>query len=1152
MTIKRVCFAILLISSIAFAQVATSRLDGTVQDGSGAVIPGAKVVALNEKTQARAEATANSEGSFIFPSLQPGIYTVTAEAKGFRKAVMSGLELNVSVTVTQRFTMEVGQVTESVVVEADAARVQTSDSQVGRSVTLRDIDTLPQLARSPVALAVFQPGTQIDPSDTTFTRINGMRQGSNNTTLDGISANDSVTARLGLSLTANNTDSVGEFRVITNGAKAEYGHNAGGQVELITRSGTNEWHGNLFDYHRNTVLNANNFFNNSSGVKRPKYIQNLFGGSVGGAAIKNKTFFFFNYQGSRVAQEVVRNRTVLSPEAKKGIFRWRAPGSTAISSFDIAANDPRRIGVDKEVAKIFSVLPDPNNSDLGDGLNTLGFRFNNPAGSWNNSYTGRADHNLKEGLRLFFRYSWFKTYSIDALNSADATFPGMPQGWQGGIRSGYSIGSDWVISPSLVNEARVGTQAASVEFARPARQPNWMLQANLYTNPYLPNFPQGRNSPTWDIIDNLTKLWGKHTFKMGGALRFINQWGYNDAGIYPNVTVGTSLGAAVPAGIGPTVASGTINAAGRQTFESLYNDVLGRMNQVTQTFYSDLKTWQPAGSTRLRDFLLREHGFFFQDDWKLNRRLTLNLGLRWEFNQVPNERNGYQGSLDKAASMNTVSQFSDVSITKDNAWYNQDWNNFAPRFGFAFDPKGDGKTAIRGSYGMFYDRLIGATVSSADSGTPGFSQSVLVYPNQAAGSDVRLAGGVPATQPPAAPQLTLPATRSTSVTIFNPNLRTPYVHQFSLNVQREVARNTVVEVGYVGSRGVKLFMNTDLNQQRVYGEFLQSFKELQAYQTNSSSPISPGNTMVRIFGTPSAAISSLGAANFTQGLVGTVATNLDRTNYSRYTAAGVSPYYLRNYPQFISVQMGANHGRSYYNSMQLSLRRNMRDLQVFANYTFSKSIDNSSVEGNGAATYFDSYNHILFRGRSDWDRPHSFNMSATYIIPFGRGKKFGSDMPQWLDSAVGGWELGGLMIWQSGSVYTVSSSRATTHGGVNTWANYTGDRKIGSVVRKGDGVWFLTSDEAARFTFPAAGDVGTSGRNSFRGPRYFNTDMSIVKRFKIYERHTVTFRAEGYNMWNNPNFANPSVSLTTPASFGKISGMTGGARIFQLALRYDF
>jgi hypothetical protein len=1115
------------------------------------VIPSAKVVAVNDRTQARAEISTSPEGNYVFPSLQPGIYTVSVEAPGFRKAVVTGVELNVSVAVTQRFKLEVGQVTESVVVEAEAVHVQTSDAQVGRSVTLRDIDTLPQLGRSPIILAVFQPGVQINPGDTTFSRVNGMRQGSNNTTLDGISANDSVTARLGLTLTANNTDSVGEFRIITTGAKAEYGHNAGGQVELITRSGTNQFHGNLFDYVRNTKLNANNFFSNASGVARPKYIQNLFGGSFGGRVIRNKTFAFFNYQGSRVAQEVVRNRTVLTPEARQGIYRWRAPGSTAISSFNIAAADPRGKGVDKEMAKIFGVLPASNNTDIGDGLNTAGFRFNNPAGSENNSYTLRADHSLTDAHRLFFRYSWFKTYSIDALNSQDATFPGFPQGWQGGIRAGFSVGSDWVLSPSVVNEARFGTQSSSVEFARPARIKGSTIISNLFTDPYNSAFPQGRNSPVWEFTDNLTKLWGKHAFKAGANLRFTNQWGTNDAGIYPNVTLGKTLGNTVPANIGPTVASGAISSANRQQFESLYNDVLGRMNQVTQTFYSDLTTFQAAGTPRVRDFLLREHGFFFQDDWKVNRKLTLNLGLRWEYNSIPNERNDFQGTIDQVASLNTVSQISNLKLTKENAWYAQDWNNFAPRFGFAYDLKGDGKTAIRGSYGIFYDRLIGATVSSADGNTPGFAQAVPVFPNQTAGSDVRISDGIPLPKQPAAPVLQLAPTRSTSIVAFNPNLRTPYVHQFNLNVQREIARNTVVEVGYVGSRGVKLFMNQDVNQQRIYGDFLRNFRELQAFQTNSSAPISPGNTLVRIFGTPASAISTLGATNFTQGLVGTAATNLDRTYYTRYGAAGVSDYYLRNYPQYNQVIMGTNSGRSYYNSLQVSVRRNMRALQVFANYTFSKSIDNASAEGNGYTAPFDSYNLILDRARSDWDRPHSFNSSVTYILPFGRGKTFGRDMPQWADTIIGGWELGSLLIWQSGSVFTVGSSRATTWGGT-TWANYNGDRNIGEVSRKGNGVWYLTPEDAARFSFPLSGDTGTSGRNTFRGPSFFNTDLSIVKRFKIYESHAVTFRAEGYNLFNNPNFGGLSTALTNPATFGKLSSMVGQPRIFQMALRYDF
>ena len=223
---------------------------------------------------------------------------------------------------------------------------------------------------------------------------------------------------------------------------------------------------------------------------------------------------------------------------------------------------------------------------------------------------------------------------------------------------------------------------------------------------------------------------------------------------------------------------------------------------------------------------------------------------------------------------------------------------------------------------------------------------------------------------------------------------------------------------------------------------------------------------MRIFGTPAIAISGLGASTVQQGQVGTAANNLDRTNYTRYAAAGVSDFYLRNFPQYNQATQGNNDGRSYYNSLQFSVRRQVGAVKVNANYTFSKSTDNGSVEGGDAP--IDSYNLKLNKGRGDADRPHSFNMSLIYVLPVGRDKRFGGGMARWADSLIGGWEMGVLGIWQSGAPFTVSSNRATGASNSNTWANYTGDRNIGNIERKGNGVWYWTSDEAARFGFPAA------------------------------------------------------------------------------------
>ena len=308
------------------------------------------------------------------------VYTQSvSRPRGFRTAVVAGVEINIATSVSQKFKLEVGDVAEHVEVSAEAVRVQSTEAQLGRTVTMKDIDTLPVLGRAPINLAVFSPGVQMsNPGDVTFSNVNGQRQGASNSTLDGIDVNDAVVPRLGLSMTANNTDSVGEVHIVTSGAKAEYGRNAGGQVELITRSGTNNFHGNLFDYLRNNALNANSFFNNSSGVPVAKYIQNLFGGSVGGPVRKGKTFFFFNYQGSRIAQDVTRNRTVLTADAKRGIFTWKTPAGV-LSTYNIVANDPRGKGIDPVMAAIFKVVPDPNNLNAGDTLNTAGFQFNNPA-----------------------------------------------------------------------------------------------------------------------------------------------------------------------------------------------------------------------------------------------------------------------------------------------------------------------------------------------------------------------------------------------------------------------------------------------------------------------------------------------------------------------------------------------------------------------------------------------------------------------------------------------------------------------------------------------------------------------------------------------------------------------------------------------------
>jgi hypothetical protein len=1158
-------FALLLLACAAHGQVVNGRIELQVMDGAGASVPGAKILLKDSRRQIAigADATTGADGSFLYASLRPSIYEITVEATGFRKAVLGNIELFSGATLRQTVKLELGQVSEAISVEANAVQVNTADAQSARSISMREIDTLPQLGRGPLALAALNPGISVDAGDQSFSRVNGLRQGSNNTRLDGVDVNDNVVPRFGLAMTPSNTDSVEEVRIITNGGKAEYGRSAGAQIEMVTRSGTNQFHGNAFEFLRNSKLNSNTFFNNSSGTARPKFNQSIYGGSLGGPVIKSRVFFFANFQGTDARQDVSRNRTVATDEAKQGLFRWRDSAGN-IQTFDIARNDPASRGVDPTMRSIFNLMLPANNLEVGDGLNTAGHRLNIAAPVKTYQGTGKVDWQVSQLHRVFFRYSKLSSESVDNLNNAERTFPSQQDGAIINNRYGISFGSDWTLSPNLINEFRAGRQYGLTQFLRPDRPEGPAVITVLFTDPINASFGQNRNTPVNDFTDNLTFLRGKHTFKTGANFRHVKQFNENFAGIYPNVNLARVNGNIAPAALGPQVGQSGVTSAVRQQFESLYNDVLGRVGQINTTFYSDLTQFQDAGLPRTRNFDYKEFGTFFQDDWKVLSNLTLNIGLRWEFLGAPTEINGFQGTLNRAADVSPVANIADFTIGRQSSWFASDRNNFAPRFGFAWDPLKQGKTSIRGSYGVFFDRMIGSAVNTADGNTPGFSQTVNTFPNATPGANRSVAGLTSSEFPqkPGAPALTPGLTRQTSVVLMNPNLRTGYVHHFSFGVQHEVARNTVLEVGWVRTMGVKLFMNRDLNQPKLSGDFLNSFKELQAFRTNGTAP-SAGNSLVRLFGSAAAAVAGLGGGTIDQGLAGTAANTIDTSaaNYSRYGAAGLSDYYVRNFPQFNQFVYGTNDGRSHYNGLQMSLSRNAGGLRTTVNYTFSKGLDNSSDEGNGftaAGSPLDNFDLRSNYARNSADRPHVMNFLASYAMPFGRNKRFFTDAPGVVNKIIGDWDLGMIGIFQSGRPLPILSGRRTAGSTASHLADFTGtDRSLGQVRVQGNGVFYFNPEEIAQFAFAPAGSTGSSGRNNFRGPGFYNLDLALSKKVPLTERIKLGFRMEMFNALNKANFDNPNNNFSVPNSFGRITTLVNGsagngARVMQAALRIDF
>ncbi|MEO8026396.1 MAG: TonB-dependent receptor, partial [Bryobacteraceae bacterium] len=963
---------------------------------------------VNTKTGFHEDTASNEKGFFLFSTVPPGNYTITTEANGFSRKVIKDFPLTVAEIANQIIVLEVGDVSTSIQVEAkNLARVQTTDSQLSSTITGKELDALP-LGHEALQVNRYLPGVAANGG---ADKVNGTRVGSNSILIDGVDSVSPLRVQNGASIVPTNVDATAEMRVVLSGAHAEYGRGAGAHTEVITRAGGNRFSGNAFWYVRNNAFNANNFFNNAAGVKRPYLNQNYVGVSLGGPVWKNKTFFFVNTRYKQTRSQSTLVRTVLRPSAKSGTFSYLTPGTQNVQTFNIPANDPRRLGIDPQVAKILALLPDPNDNTIGDGLNTGGYRFNAPTSGTERQFTGKLDHQLTASNRLFFRYTW-----LGAPGTSAATYPGQVTGSSVTSNSGFAAGSDWALRPTLLNEFRIANQEADTYNSLPARLAGPMiLSGGLFTDPLNPAFPVANLAPVFNVRDNVTKIVGTHTIKAGFTVSRTRRQSINYAGVYPNVTLARTFNNVPPATIGPN-GTAVISTSARQNFESLYDVLLGRMSNIDVTYYSNLNAYQGLGQPNTRDFRELDYGLFTQDDWRVNRRLTLSFGLRWETFSSPTEARNQQGVLDGAAIVDGVTPSSTLKFQQSNQWYKTDHNNFAPRFGFALDPFGTGKTAIRGSYGIFFDRpRDDDALTTVDSGTPGFVSSLQAFPNQAGSTDIRLSDGI---NPPAAPgsiTLQLPATRSTAITIMSPNLRTPYVQEYNLSIQREVVKHVVLDVGYVGSRGVKLLQTPNLNQGKVWGDFMQSFMEIQQFQKSGAAP-SANNTLVKIFGTPAAVLTSLGASNFLTGAAGTVASTLDTTFNSRFAAAGVSPYYIRSYPQFTNLLVGTNQGRSYYDSLQTSARITLPKLTALVAWTWSKTIDTFN-EGS----LYDAYNLRSARGIGDQSVPHQVSATSVYQLPFGRTEKFLNGIPGWANQAIGGWSLSSVLLFQQGYPMTIGS-----------------------------------------------------------------------------------------------------------------------------------
>lgn len=1239
--------ALLLLGATTLGQTTRSSMSGLINDQSGAVVSGAKIIAKNVATGEEFQAITDSQGAFIFPSVPLGQYAVTIEASGFKRVELQEVLVQIGTPTSLKAALEIGAVSEAVVITGEAQEVvNTTNPTLTNVINTRQVVNLPLPGRNPLDLARLQAGIAVTGDDTRNASVGGLRGSATNVTQDGVNAMDNfVKTSSFFAISAPSLNSTSEFSVSVGTIGSDAGRGVA-QVKMVTKSGTNEFHGGVFWQHRNDALNANTFFNNTVGTPRVKQRQNFFGGFIGGplwfpekafgpAAYdgRNKSHWFFSYEGFREPFSVTRNRTVLTEQARQGIFRYAGSNGQqqAVNLLSIG----NFTGLNPLTTAILNSMPLPNNTLVGDGDNTAGFRFNASGSSPNDKYVGRFDQTLLENSRIgSHKLEFVANYAKfllkpDTFNSLDAPFPGGVSAFQESKRTLLTAAIHSTFGSRMTNEVRVGHQRAPVGFLRDS-QPTAPFVAftgiTTFDNTFM---SQGRNTLVYQYIDNFSLISGSHTMRFGGDVQSITAITFNDGGINQTINLGTN--AANPDGIlnaeFPNLPAGATGVGIADRARAVYRNLVGLLGNSNATFnVSNPTSGFVRGATRQRDFKQRMTSLYFQDQWRVRRNFTLNYGVRHEFQGVPFEVNGLAiqpvggleglfgisgnnnlfapGSLKGQAT--TAIDF--VNGNTGKKLFNNDWNNFAPFIGIAYSPNFDngpmrwlfgpeGKSSIRAGFSISYLQD-GFTVVSNALGVGTTNPGLIQTAANNVPTGVLSAAGVALTTP----NFTIPITDAANFAInnnnglwtFDPNLRTPYVQQWSFGIEREIMPNTAVEVRYVGNHAVKIFRAVNFNEVNIFengflNEFLNAQKNLTANGGSSFAPGAAGTVPLPIFTTLFAGLTTangFGNAtlinNLTNNNVGTLAFTLANSPVYRANRANLTfngqpaPNFFLANPNASFSQALMNGSFSNYNSLQTEIRRRMsKGLMLQANYTFSKAITDSEGSQSTLESYRTLRNIRLDRHRASFDQTHRFVANFIYDLPFGTGRRWLNGVPV-LRKVVEGWSLGGIMNWQSGGPLGVFSGRTTfnqSNAGLNpaqlAGTSFEEFRKNTGIFRTASGIFFVnpsllnvTTNSAGQATgatlkpgmleAPAPGTFGNFPRNAIAGPSFTQWDFSLTKRTKFFERADMEFKATFYNAFNQANFVFGDIGAFDTANFGRISGQRGSPRVIHFILGINF
>ena len=1145
-----VAFVLLVAGSVfAFGQSTTGSITGAVSDPSGALVAGANVVAKNNATGQELTTTSSDDGTFTIAQAPAGTYTVTITQQGFKTTILKDVVVVIGTPSSVKAQMEIGGANETVTITgAGGELLQTQTATVGQTITGRQITDIPQASRDALDLVLLLPGTQTNGRPRSST-INGLPKGALNITMDGVNVQDNVLKGSDgfFTFVRPRVDAIDEVTISTSTPGAEASSEGSVQIKFTTKGGTSEFHGGLFEYHRNPALNANFWFNNRDlpedpvdhKAPRTRQLLNQFGGKVGGPILlpgtglnknRDKLFFFVDYEEYRLPEATLRTRTILSPDAQNGIFTYdrSLPATLPANCVAISATQARcNVNLyTLATAKGFTNTPDPTIGPLlasirsavaGNPIvaqtdpNLQQVTFQNKGMQLRRFPTGRLDWNVTKNhhVEAIYNYQQFKS-TVDFLNNADPAFPGFPNfGSQDSNRFSAVAALRSTITSRLVNEFRFGLTGGTVLFFPQVGPGQFTNQAGFnlgigvaasttanaaaISSATTVTAIQRRNAPVKQWFETMTYVRGQHNFNFGGNYSQISTFLVSAPnGAVPPVNF--SSDSTDPIFSMFTTANFTGASAAQLTgAEQLYRVLTGRINFIQHiAARTESGTSYSVDQNFIERYRQRELGFFAQDSWRFRPNLTLNYGLRYDLQYSPTPQNsalsqntfgglfGTSGTdlnalFRPGATGGTATQF--TQLPKGQHLYKTDKNNFLPSVGFAWQPdfkngflrrlQGNaGQTVIRGGWSMADLRdglnLVSSIVGANFGGTVDVSQITGVNINY---SNLRDRASLPAIAVPGAPQF--PLTPSVfdiaSANAFLPNLKTPYVISFTGGLQRELTKDMVFEIRYVGNRGHQLFRQVNLNETNVvengfFNEFLLARQNLAANyasgvaaRAGSFAYFGPGtgtNPLPIILGYFRGATAANNfdpnnaaqytSANFTSttftnrlSLAGpnalTFAQNLQNFNSTRRANAAsvgipanffvVNPT-LYGLPSFGNGSFLVNNdGKTWYDGMTIELRRRFsKGLLIQGNYTYSKSQSNFYVS---SAIAFSQPNTLrntwLDKTWSPFDIRHGFKLNYIYELPFGNGKKYWSGLHGIANGILGDWGVNGSVRLQSGA-----------------------------------------------------------------------------------------------------------------------------------------